>query len=399
MKVLYIHTFYSPTIGGGAEITLKSIVEGIQSRGHEVCVLTTGGEVGLNQDIVDGVKVYRAGLKNVYWHFTKTKPDKYLRVAWHLLDVYNGRMKKYVEDVIALEKPDVISCHNLTGFSISSWNAISAAKIPIIQVLHDLYLLCANSNMFKNGHACKAQCTACSILRLPHKKASKAVTAVVGVSSFVLNRLTSFGYFTNATKVVINNARSIADHQPQKNLLDLSHSIKFGYIGTLVASKGIELLIKEFLSIDDPNATLTIAGSGKIEYVNYLKTLADSDKIKFVGYIKSSDFYSQIDVSIVPSLWPDTFPGVAFESCAHHVPVIASNIGGLPEIIRDRENGLLCDITNPKSLLTALNLLSNDRALLDELSKSARESVSKLLSINRMLDEHELLYNSVLQKY
>jgi hypothetical protein len=110
---------------------------------------------------VDGVKVYRAGLKNFYWPYSKNRPGKFQRIAWHIRDSYNWDMKDFVRDVLQKEKPDVISCHNLAGWSVGVWDEIYKAGLPIVQVLHDLYLLCANSNMFKDNLPCADQCWSC----------------------------------------------------------------------------------------------------------------------------------------------------------------------------------------------------------------------------------------------
>ena len=100
-------------------------------------------------------------------------------------------------------------------------------------------------------------------------------------------------------------------------------------------------LIEQFqrLEID---ARLDIAGRGKLDYESKLKAMADPSKVSFLGYCDSDEFMQSIDVLVVPSLWAEPFGLVAVEGCANNLPVIASNMGGLPEIIRDEYNGLLC---------------------------------------------------------
>src|SRR5690606_40372655 len=79
----------------------------------EVAVLSLSPEGGLGSERVDGVKVYRAGLRNSYWPFANERPDKWRRLRWHLRDRYNRSMVGYVREVLAAEQPDVVSCHNL----------------------------------------------------------------------------------------------------------------------------------------------------------------------------------------------------------------------------------------------------------------------------------------------
>src|SRR5690606_22558241 len=115
----------------------------------EVAVLSLVPEKVFEETEVDGVKVYRAGLKNFYWPYGKQRPAIAKRLAWHVRDSYNRAMRAYVREVLQREKPDVVSCHNLAGWSIAVWDEIHQNGVPIVQVLHDMYLLCANSNMFR----------------------------------------------------------------------------------------------------------------------------------------------------------------------------------------------------------------------------------------------------------
>jgi glycosyltransferase involved in cell wall biosynthesis len=113
--------------------------------------------------------------------------------------------------------------------------------------------------------------------------------------------------------------------------------------------------------------------------------------------VESRDFYSKVDVCIVPSIWPDTFPGVAYEACAHHVPVIASRVGGLPEIIRDGINGILCDPDDKDSLRKAIRKMDSDRSFMRQLASNARGSVEEMLDIERVQSQYEALYTKINQ--
>lgn len=391
MKALFINSLYAPDIGGGAEIILQRTVEGLQRRGHEVAVLATGPQAGLTEETVNLVKVYRAGLRNFYWHFSAQRPGRLARLGWHLRDRYNTGMRDYVKQVIALEKPDVVVCHNLTGWSVSSWDEITAAGLPIVQVLHDLYLLCPGSTMFNKGRSCQSQCGRCERFRKGHDARSAQVNTVVGVSQFMLDTLQAQGYFQGARGYVVHNA------SPQPSLpvkLKTAEPIvkhtplRFGYMGTLSEPKGLRWLIEQFqqLPID---ATLQIAGRGQLNDEECFKALAQSPRISFVGYQSPEDFYKQIDVAIVPSIWNEPFGMVAVEACAWSVPVIASRMGGLPEIIQDQLNGLLCSPDDPDSLGMAMLKLHQQPELLARLSAQARISVASLTDLDLMLDSYE----------
>ncbi len=396
MKILFLNAFYAPHIGGGAEIVLRHLAEGLQRRGCEVVVLATGPEAGLHLQIQDGVPVYRAGLENGYWHYTQQRPSRLARLGWHYRDRYNAGMRRYVREVIARERPDIVLSHNLTGWSISAWDEISAAGLPIVQVLHDLYLLCPKDTMFKRGKRCQHQCGLCSALRLGHAAASAQVATVIGVSHFVLERIVGLGYFSRASQHVAHNCTPANPGQGDPPRRRNGYPLRFGYIGTLSENKGVDWLIEQFqrLGID---AQLHIAGRGKQDYEARLRAMADPTKVSFLGYCDSDEFMRGIDVLVVPSRWAEPFGLVAVEGCANHLPVIASHVGGLSEIIRDEVNGLLCSPDAPDSLGTAMLGLYIDGDLRRKLGSQARASVLPLLDMERMLDQYQSILHETLQ--
>lgn len=395
MKALFLHSLYAPHIGGGAEIVVRQLAEGLQGRGCDIVVLATGPNAGLHEEMLNGVRVYRAGLHNFYWHFSQTRPNRLLRLGWHYRDRYNRSMRQHVKEVIERERPDVVVCNNLTGWSISAWDEITAAGLPIVQVLHDLYLLCPKDTMFSKGRSCENQCGMCSAFRQRHAPASSQVAAVIGVSRYVLERITAQGYFTAASHHVVHNSigtnGSLAPRRPLIN----SSLLRFGYIGTLSENKGVSWLIEQFQALSI-NATLEIAGRGKLDYEAKIKGMADPSKVRFVGYQPSEYFMQGIDVLVVPSIWAEPFGLVAVEGCSQHLPIIATKMGGLPEIIQENLNGLLCTPADPDSLGRAILKLYLDSGLRQRLSAQARDSVDAFMNMERMLDQYQSILHATL---
>ncbi len=212
----------------------------------------------------------------------------------------------------------------------------------------------------------------------------------------MLERITAQGYFSRARQHVVHNRTPVTTGQNSKPKLRNSHPLRFGYIGTLSENKGVGWLIEQFqrLEID---ARLDIAGRGKLDYESKLKAMADPSKVSFLGYCDSDEFMQSIDVLVVPSLWAEPFGLVAVEGCANNLPVIASNMGGLPEIIRDEYNGLLCSPDDPDSLGIAMLWLYIDGGLRQRLAGQARASVLSLLDMERMLDQYQSILHETLQ--
>lgn len=388
MKILYINALYSPFVAGGAERSLKLIVEGMQARGHAVVVLSMVPDGGLRREEVDGVPVYRAGLKNGYWPFSEQRPNRARRFLWHWCDRHNRAMARYVRNVIEREQPDVVACHNLVGWSIAVWDTVRKAGIPVVQVLHDYYLLSPDSTMYKSRIDYVHQSRLAKFLRWGYARRSGQVAAVVGISHSVLRRFEAFGYFRGVRQYVIHNARAIPE-TGQPRVRQPGDPMVMGYIGTLSGPKGVDWLISAFKT-SGVEGELLIAGTGQSETMKLLRWFARiHPRIRFLGQVDAQEFYAKIDVLVVPSMWEEPLGMVAIEALANHRPVIASNRGGLPETVVDGQNGLLFDAGNPDTLAPAMRKLWQDPALYNRLAAAARPSVGEFLDVSRMVGQYE----------
>ncbi|GAB6065815.1 glycosyltransferase family 4 protein [Aquifex pyrophilus] len=393
MRILYINVLYTPLIGGGTEITLKNLVEGVRDLGHKVRVLSFWDKDD-GEEIIDGIPVYRAKIPNVYLPYGEIRQPFLKRRLWHILDIYNHISKKIVLKQIRDFKPDIISIHNTQGWSCSIWDAVSESNVPAIQVLHDLYLLCP-TNMFKNNVVCKKQCLTCKLMRLPYKSKSNKLKAVVGVSNFILNKLLSYGYFKDVPikKVIYNSRRKLSSVIVERKT-DPRY-INFGFIGTLAPNKGVEVLLRAYHKIKKPNYKLFVAGTGKQDYEEYLKSKYKDDSIIFMGKVKPKDFFEKVDVTIVPSIWYENLPGVIIESFAFGIPVIGSNIGGIPEMIIEGVNGMLFDPYKEGDLEEKLLKFESEISDWKNKAEIIKQSAQKFLDYEGWLKQWEELYNSV----
>jgi Glycosyltransferase len=136
------------------------------------------------------------------------------------------------------------------------------------------------------------------------------------------------------------------DNQGSKSV---SGNLRFGYIGSLQPSKGVDVLVEAFNKIGDDSGTkLTIYGelveSGFFSgYCQLLRKKATCKSINFAGKFSRenlSKIFNEIDVLIVPSVWYENCPNVILEAMSFKIPVIASSIGGMTELIEDGKTGL-----------------------------------------------------------
>ncbi len=349
MKILFVSNLYTPNLQGGAERVVQAIAEGIVKRGHQAVVISAVPRKGARTDQVNGVKVYYVSLKNYYWPFGDTANPKMLKPLWHALDTYNPWMAREVARILDAERPDLVHTHVLTGFSPLTWQLVKHRGLPLVHTLHDYYLLCPRSRMFINGENCERICGRCRPFALPRRRLSRHVDAVVGVSRFVLERHLGSGYFaTTPKKKIIHNTYPMESAVLPSE--ERSLPIRFGYLGRLVADKGLEMLLESVAQLPEGTWNLDVAGRGLAAYERYLHARYKASSIRFLGHVRPEVFFSEIDVLVVPSVWNDPSPRVFSEAYAHGVPVIGSRRGGIPELVEEGRSGFLFDPGCPADL-------------------------------------------------
>ena len=176
--------------------------------------------------------------------------------------------------------------------------------------------------------------------------------------------------------------------------------INFAYIGPIWREKGLHILLKAFQKIGkDYNCNLYVYGKismGNYGYImkNIIRKMGMS-KIIFKGEFNYNDLpsiYEDIDIQIIPPIIPDTSPRTVWEALSSGTPLIASNIGGIPDFVEDGVNGLLFEAGNPDDLVKKMKMVLDDRSLIGKL----RKGISKLKTIDQHSDELIEIYENLL---
>jgi glycosyltransferase involved in cell wall biosynthesis len=135
--------------------------------------------------------------------------------------------------------------------------------------------------------------------------------------------------------------------------------LRLGYVGTLVWHKGVHVLVDAVRALPPGEVELRIFGGLDVfpEYVGDLRARASGLPIRFEGAFDRADLaaaYAEIDVLVVPSLWLENSPLVIHEAFAAGIPVVAARIGGIVDLVRDGENGVLYEAASTAALSNAL---------------------------------------------
>ena len=335
MKVALVSSSYHPYYKGGGEYSVKTLAEKLVSQKIDAFVITAFHRS--QTETIDGVKVYRVRHPNIYWSYESNQQPAYKKLAWHALESYNLRVAARVEGVLRQEQPDVLHIRNVEDFSPYIAKVARQYRIPVVVTLNSYTWLCPRATMFRQGYSCGRQCQDCRLITYPKKYLSRYVDAVAGVSQFTLDIHRQYGYFPNAHPTVIYTS---AEVRIQPLPMAQTGLITFGYLGRIHPTKGVHQIIKAFQKVPPPHRLL-VAGDGPSDYVQQCQQqAAGNDRIVFLGKYLSEDFYPQIDVVIISSLWNEPFPRVLIESYAFGRPVIAARTGGHPGNGASRANRL-----------------------------------------------------------
>lgn len=175
-----------------------------------------------------------------------------------------------------------------------------------------------------------------------------------------------------------------------KNLPHKGISDKFvvGFSGRIERSKGVVVLVEAIIPLFNihPNLQLLIVGDGPdIVYLkDKLKTLGFSDRVIFTGFVqKISSYYEQMDLYVFPSFW-EGVPYAILEALRAGLPIIASNVGGIPEVIRDGIDGVLVPPGQVEYLERQIHEMIQDQSKLRMLSLNARKRFVSTFTLEKM---------------
>lgn len=323
---------YPPNVIGGTELLVQSLARALARQGTSVSVVSLSQNGNDWEYDEDGVRAYFIAAHPMGIALLDPKRSPLKKVLWHALGEFNIWSAGKLAPIIEREKPDIIHTHSLLGLSVSLWQVARARGIPIAHTLHDYQLLCPRGTMFRAGHPCATQCGQCHWLTARRRRASAIPTAVVGISEFILQAHRTRGYFPNALQTVIPNGINVPANDDTPRNRTPAPPWRIGFVGRLHPIKGVELLIDALKQLPNGSYVAKIAGTGNPPYEAALKARASGLAVEFLGWVRPADFYPQIDVLVVPSLYDEPQGLVLLEAARAGIPVIYSNRGGLAEM-------------------------------------------------------------------
>jgi glycosyltransferase involved in cell wall biosynthesis len=245
--------------------------------------------------------------------------------------------------------------------------------------------------------------------RMINRILSKMTDKIVAVSEDVKKDIIRYGKVEPSKIVVIPNGIDTEKFNPKGNFADIrkEFSIKkgalvAGFVGRIVLAKGLEYLIDSipYIKEECKNIKFLIIGEGSL--VERLHEQAKENKVYdyiiFAGGRRDiPDILSCIDVFVMPSI-AEGLPNALLEAMAMGKPIIATEIGGIPEVIKNGVNGLLVPPRDPRALATAIKGLIGNDQLAAQMGQAARDLVVNKFSMRSIAQKWQTLYLSILQE-
>lgn len=204
----------------------------------------------------------------------------------------------------------------------------------------------------------------------------------------------------NEKIVHINNAVNLPDISDRKP----HHGVSLLFLTRIILQKGIIELIDAYLELKKSysDLKLRIVGANTMDTSVVLNYLLEHDKdqqITFVGPVSDEQKhqeYLMADIFAFPTYVEDQSYAV-MEAMSYQLPCVASNVGGVPSLIQDGKNGMLCEPRNVESLIYHLDLLIKDSNLREELARNARCTIERDFTWNKRSQEILSLYRELIQ--
>lgn len=391
MKIMFITAKYHPE-GAGAGRSVRNLAQGVLDAGHEPVVVRLTKEKQAKTETLEGVKIHRLPIRNIYWP-DNTPRNKALKLLWHIIDAFNPLAMRDISKIIDAENPDIVNTNIIAGFSTGIFYTIKNKGIPLVHTMRDYYLLCTQSAMFLNGKDMDELCPQCVPFIPFRRRAAKSVDLFLANSNYVLDRHKKFNIIDadqkSSTQWNMNDDDNMATPRKGQN-----KTIRFGFIGRLSETKGLDVLLNATQKIETKDWILKIAGKGEEQYLSTLQKNHPDTRIQYLGFTDPDKFYNDIDILICPSTYGEPLPRVVYEAYRAGLPVIASSKGGTPEIVDEGKTGFTYEATDAQALATLMDSIANDADLYQSLSKGAvkkAECFTKTKITNEFLSKIESL--------
>jgi glycosyltransferase involved in cell wall biosynthesis/ubiquinone/menaquinone biosynthesis C-methylase UbiE len=373
-RIIICSNFYPPNFIGGAELIAHDYAKMLRALGHNVVIFAGdnkghGKRHSIRKETYEGLTIYRVTLSE----------EDFLPSQVNFI---HRQVEENFKNLIDRFLPDLIHFHNIIGLSVGLIHVAKNKGIKTVLTLHDHWGFCYKNTLLKRDDEICTDYTRCAdcmpfisgktYINVPIKMREdflniqfRDIDVFISPSQYLADTYIKAGLPKEKFRVIWNgvNVKRFANISKKKN----DGCVRFTFIGYFGKHKGIHILLEALPLIGmDRSFIVNLVGEGELlsKYKQQVESKGLDNLVKFWGKIDNIEgAYSETDVLILPSIWPENQPVTITEAMASRIPVIASDIGGNPELIEDGKTGYLFEPANPRDLADKMKdfILHNDK--------------------------------------
>jgi len=359
----------APTSAGGLERVVETLAVGHHRRGHEVSVATLLFEENARHPFVEALESWGVRVHPV-----------------HLTHRAYLRERQAMAELLQALKPDVVHTH---GYRIDLLDRGIAARagIPTVTTVHGASKMGGIRGAF---------------FEWLQRQNYRRFDGVVAVSKALYDESLADGVPPHRLHLVPNAWAKLRETMPRRDArraLGLSEEEDvIGWVGRFIRVKGGDLFLDALRLIPDPRPTAVMIGYGP--ELDQLRRQADDldlgDSVRFLTDIRDAARYFGAFDAYVLSSRSEGLPIVILEAMAAEAPIVATRVGGVPEVL-DESTGWLVPSEDPSALATAIAICLRDRSASEERARRAKHALENRYSLDTFLDEYEQIYRKVVE--
>ena len=377
MRILLVN--YRYFVSGGPEKYMFNVKKMLEDHGHEVIPFSIHSNKNVETEYSKYFVEPIGGRDVTYFDEVKKTPKS----IWQMLtrSIYSIEVENAIKREIKEQKPDLVYIiHFVNKLSPSVITGAKKMGVPVVLRLSDYFLLCPRFDFMYQKKICEDCLTkgyrSCiekrcvkgslfaSVIRVFSMKfhdlihVYRGVDAFITPSEFLKKKLVENGFDEGKIICIPTFTASKTEiGDPQVGTYGL-------YFGRIAEEKGVETVIKAYEKL--PDSTVKIMGDDTTEEAKRLKGYVKEHgmgNVEFLGFKSGAeleDVIKKARFTLIPSIWYDNLPNTALESFQYFKPVIASNIGSLPELVVDGVNGYLFEAGNAEALAETIQKFDDD---------------------------------------
>jgi glycosyltransferase involved in cell wall biosynthesis len=386
MRILQIHKFFYPH--AGSETVLFNTRELLSSRGHEIIDFAMEHPDNVASPYADYFVPRRD-----YTDPTRPLPSR-MRDA--LSSVYSVDARRRLRGLLDDVRPDVAHMHVIYHqLTLSIVDELAQRKIPCVLTMHDYKIGCPAYVLYRDGAPCDLCTTGPVENAFLHRcvKGSRAGSLLAAIEARTVRMRGSYkkidahiapsafaGRVAIATGIDPDTVHVVPNFLPAEELEDpveaLEEEPRFFFAGRLEEVKGIRDMLGAYAADDRGLGTLVLAGAGGELEGEVLAAAESSRNVEYLGRLSRVQVRAQLRRSralLMPARWHENNPMSVLEARAVGVPVICTDMGGLPEMVKHGVDGFVVPRAQPHALSDAIRQLAHDQRLAQEMGKRGHE--------------------------